>query len=291
MKSRHIFALFSIIFLSVSQSANSSVRATSQHKWSFYNASLELSFNSQSTEAPKENKDKFGQQFNEPKLTRTSPILIRPNYEFELIDKYNFESSLTDTSPKGGRVGDNNFNALINQFKTLNTYDLDIPLIEFEKHFYTYVSLQRPLFRPTIKDAVPSPILDDSFLLQNYPEAVKPIIALVKIGDQKLQLYERGKFLVEWEISSARAGKVTPKGTWTAKWLSKNHKSSIYDGAPMPYLVFFNGDFAIHGTHQIDQLGEPASAGCVRLHPQHAKILFDLTMQYGVENTLIKIVH
>ena len=173
----------------------------------------------------------------------------------------------------------------------MNTYELDIPHFEFEKHFYTYVSLQRPLFRPTIKDAAPSPILDDSFLLQNYPEAVKPIIALVKIGNQTLQLYERGKFLIEWEISSARAGKVTPKGTWTAKWLSKNHKSSIYDGAEMPHSVFFNGDYAIHGTRQIDLLGEPASAGCVRLHPENAKIFFDLAMQYGVENTLIKIVH
>ena len=291
MKSRHIFVLVSIIFFLVSQSANSSVRTTIQNNWSFSYSSLELSFNQQLTEAPKKNKNKPGWQFNEPKLTRTSPTLIRPNYEFELIDKYNFESSLTYESPKGGGVGASNFSALNNQIETISTYELDIPHFEFEQHFYTYVSLQRPLFRPTIKDAVPSPILDDSFLLQNYPEAVKPIIALVKIGDQKLQLYERGKFLIEWEISSARAGKVTPKGTWTAKWLSKNHKSSIYDGAPMPYSVFFNGDFAIHGTHQIDQLGEPASAGCVRLHPQHAKILFDLTMQYGVENTLIKIVH
>jgi hypothetical protein len=291
MKSRHIFSLVSLIFFLVSQSAHSSVRTTIQNNWSFFNSNLELSFNQQLTEVPKKNKNKLGWQFNEPKLTRTSPTLIRPNYGFDLIDKYSFESFFTYESPLGGGVDGSNFDALNNQFKTVNTYELDIPNFELEKHFYTYVTLQRPLFRPTIKDAAPSPILDDSFLLQNYPEAVKPIIALVKIGDQKLQLYERGKFLIEWEISSARAGKVTPKGTWTAKWLSKNHKSSIYDGAAMPHSVFFNGDYAIHGTRQIDQLGEPASAGCVRLHPQNAKIFFDLTMRYGVENTLIKIVH
>lgn len=291
MKSRHIFVLVSLVFFLVSQSAHASVRTIIQKNWNFFNSSLELSFNQRLTEAPKKNKNKFGWQFNEPKLTRTSPTLMRPNYEFELIDKFNFESSLTYEGPKSGGVGASNFNALNNQIESMNTYELDIPHFEFEKHFYTYVSLQRPLFRPTIKDAAPSPILDDSFLLQNYPEAVKPIIALVKIGNQTLQLYERGKFLIEWEISSARAGKVTPKGTWTAKWLSKNHKSSIYDGAAMPHSVFFNGDYAIHGTRQIDQLGEPASAGCVRLHPQNAKIFFDLAMQYGVENTLIKIVH
>ncbi len=113
--------------------------------------------------------------------------------------------------------------------------------------------------------------MDDSFLYQHYPDALKPVIALVKIGDQKLQL--------------------TPRGSWTAKWLSKNHKSSIYDGAEMPYSVFFNGDYAIHGTRQVNKLGEPASAGCIRLHPENAKIFFELARLYGVENTLVKIVN
>ena len=75
------------------------------------------------------------------------------------------------------------------------------------------------------------------------------------------------------------------------KWLSRNHKSSIYDGAEMPYSVFFNGDYAIHGTRQVSKLGEPASAGCIRLHPKNAKIFFELARLYGVENTLVKIVN
>ena len=95
----------------------------------------------------------------------------------------------------------------------------------------------------------------------------------------------------QWDISSARPGKITPRGSWTAKWLSRNHKSSIYDGAEMPYSVFFNGDYAIHGTRQVNKLGEPASAGCIRLHPENAKIFFELARFYGVENTLVKIVN
>ena len=71
-----------------------------------------------------------------------------------------------------------------------------------------------------------------------------------------------------WKVSTARFGKITPAGTWKAQWLSKHHKSSIYDNAPMPFSIFYSGNFAIHGTNQINLLGSPASSGCVRLHPK-----------------------
>ena len=188
-------------------------------------------------------------------------------------------------------IFENNLNIHTTRLKHEFSNTIDIPRIEVEKKFYTYISLQNHLLKPSIEDAAPSLLLDDSFLYQNYPDVLKPVIALVKIGDQKLQLYERGKFLSQWDISSARPGKITPLGSWTAKWLSRNHKSSIYDGAEMPYSVFFNGDYAIHGTRQVNKLGEPASAGCIRLHPENAKIFFELARLYGVENTLVKIVN
>ena len=124
MKNRHIVVLVSLIFFLASQSAHSSVRKTFQNNWSFFNSSLELSFNQQLTVAQKKNKSKPGWQFNEPKLTRISPTLIPPNYGFELIDKYNFESSFTYESPMGGGGGGSNFNALNNQFKTVSYFPL-----------------------------------------------------------------------------------------------------------------------------------------------------------------------
>ena len=90
-------------------------------------------------------------------------------------------------------------------------------------------------------------------------------------------------------MSTARRGKVTPRGTWTAKWLSRHHKSSRYNNAPMPFSIFFNGHYAIHGTNQVSRLGRPASAGCVRLHPDHAAILFAKTKQVGLDNMKVVI--
>ena len=57
----------------------------------------------------------------------------------------------------------------------------------------------------------------------------------------------------------------------------------------MPYSVFYDGDYAVHGTYQTARLGRPASAGCVRLDPEHAAVLFDLVRKEGLSNTLIVI--
>ena len=91
-------------------------------------------------------------------------------------------------------------------------------------------------------------------------------------------------------MSTARKGKVTPTGTWNAQWLSKHHKSSIYDNAPMPYSIFYHGNFAIHGTDQIGRLGMPASSGCVRLHPENAAVLFAMVEQVGKSDFAVRVI-
>jgi hypothetical protein len=57
----------------------------------------------------------------------------------------------------------------------------------------------------------------------------------------------------------------------------------------MPYSIFFHNGYAIHGSYAIDRLGGPASHGCVRLHPHHAAILFDLVQQEGPDRTTVEI--
>ena len=290
MKRNHFFALSVIIVLSVPQFGNSSVSATNLKQWGELISSLDPYFIQHSDFSAKKKLAMSGWQSSEPKLVKKAPTLVKPDYQYELGIGNRLESSLTSKSPRENfRKIDLNIHTV--QLKHEFSNEIDIPHIEDEKKFYTYISLQNHLLKPSIEDIAPSLVLDDSFLYQNYPDALKPVIALVKISDQKLQLYERGKFLSQWDISSARPGKITPRGSWTAKWLSRNHKSSIYDGAEMPYSVFFNGDYAVHGTRQVNKLGEPASAGCIRLHPENAKIFFELARLYGVENTLVKIVN
>jgi len=290
MKRLYSYALTLIIVLSVPQIGNASVSATNLQQWRELISSMDPNFTKDLDFSAEKNQTKSGWQLSEPKLVKRAPRLLRPDYQHEFANVHNFQSSFISEGPREN-IFENSLSIHTTWLKYEFSNTIDIPHIEVEKKFYNYISLQNHLLKPSIEDAAPSLLLDDSFLYQNYPDALKPVIALVKIGDQKLQLYERGKFLSQWDISSARPGKITPRGSWTAKWLSRNHKSSIYDGAEMPYSVFFNGDYAIHGTRQVNKLGEPASAGCIRLHPENAKIFFELARLYGVENTLVKIVN
>lgn len=94
----------------------------------------------------------------------------------------------------------------------------------------------------------------------------------------------------KWKISSARGGYTTPTGAFNVNWTSRLHYSRQYDWAPMPYAVFFSEGVAVHATNAIGNLGQPASHGCVRLHPKNAKIFYNLVQKHGEALTKI-VVH
>ena len=116
------------------------------------------------------------------------------------------------------------------------------------------------------------------------------IIARVDKSSQTMTVYHHGEVIGRWKVSTARPGKVTPSGTWTAKSLSRYHRSSRYDNAPMPYSIFYSGHFAIHGTNHVRKLGRPASSGCIRLHPANAAKLFRLVQSEGLRNMRVVVV-
>ncbi|MFN7222775.1 MAG: L,D-transpeptidase [Paracoccaceae bacterium] len=117
------------------------------------------------------------------------------------------------------------------------------------------------------------------------------VVARVSLSRQVMEVYHEGRKLFEWPVSTARQGKVTPTGQWAgAQWLSRDHRSSRYNNAPMPYAIFYNGNYAIHGTDQIRKLGSPASAGCIRLHPSNARILFNMVRAEGKANLRVVVV-
>lgn len=84
-----------------------------------------------------------------------------------------------------------------------------------------------------------------------------------------------------WPVSTARAGYVTPRGTFAPIGMQRMHYSRKYDNAPMPHSIFFHGGYAIHGSYATRALGRPASHGCVRLAPANAAKLFSLVKAEG----------
>lgn len=113
------------------------------------------------------------------------------------------------------------------------------------------------------------------------------LVARISLSSQTMTVSQNGFVRYRWKVSTARKGYVTPQGSWSAKWLSRDHRSRKYDNAPMPYAVFFNGGYAVHATFDLKRLGRPASHGCIRLHPENAAEFFALASEYGLKNTKI----
>ena len=70
-------------------------------------------------------------------------------------------------------------------------------------------------------------------------------------------------------ITHGRPGYRTPPGTFRVQWKDIDHKSSLFDDAPMPYSVFFNGGIAFHAG-SLSQL----SHGCVHLSTGAARTYY-----------------
>lgn len=121
------------------------------------------------------------------------------------------------------------------------------------------------------------------------PLAAETVRIEVDLSEQEMTVSEDGQALYVWPVSTAREGKCTPTGTFTPYLLKRMHYSTLYDNAPMPWSIFFNGNYAIHGTTQEDKLGSPASAGCVRLSVENAETLFDMVREAGLGETRVVI--
>ena len=113
------------------------------------------------------------------------------------------------------------------------------------------------------------------------------VVAHISLSEQKMTVIVDGVERHTWPVSTARRGKRTPVGTFRPQTLVRMHYSTLYNNAPMPYSIFFHGNYAIHGTYEVKRLGRPASAGCVRLHPDNAKALFALVRERGNDNVRI----
>nr|WP_042190085.1 L,D-transpeptidase [Kibdelosporangium sp. MJ126-NF4]CEL19082.1 Putative secreted protein [Kibdelosporangium sp. MJ126-NF4]CTQ95116.1 Putative secreted protein [Kibdelosporangium sp. MJ126-NF4] len=85
--------------------------------------------------------------------------------------------------------------------------------------------------------------------------------ACIKLSTNQSWLMEDGKVVYgPVPITHGRKGYPTPPGTFRVQFKNKNHKSSIFNNAPMPNSVFFNGGIAFHQGSLKEK-----SHGCIHL--------------------------
>ena len=146
----------------------------------------------------------------------------------------------------------------------------------------------------------------DSFLLAKDTPAIttckeKDCLVYLEIDKsaQKLYLYLIGELKDSFLVSTGIEGKHEtpllsrrPAGPLLTKYSSRKYPGGNYMGmGNMPYAIFVQGGYAIHGTTpgSFPKLGQKASHGCIRLHPDNAKIINALVKTVGLEQTWVTI--
>jgi lipoprotein-anchoring transpeptidase ErfK/SrfK len=129
------------------------------------------------------------------------------------------------------------------------------------------------------------------FLIASAGAASASVVAVVDVSTQRMYVTVNGGSYAVWKVSTARPGYYTPRGSFRPQLLKLMHYSRKYENSPMPYSVFFDGGYAIHGTQYVRRLGSPASHGCIRLYTANAANLYYLIKRYGQGNTRISVVN
>jgi L,D-transpeptidase catalytic domain len=99
-----------------------------------------------------------------------------------------------------------------------------------------------------------------------------PLQIIISINQQKLHLYSDGTHVADAPIATGVPGHSTPTGVFSVIDKERYHESNIYSGAPMPYMqrITWSGV----ALHQGQNLGHPASHGCIRMSQEFASRLW-----------------
>jgi lipoprotein-anchoring transpeptidase ErfK/SrfK len=118
------------------------------------------------------------------------------------------------------------------------------------------------------------------------------------ISERKLYIKQGDSVLESYSVAVGKGSKATPKGNyrirkiiWNPAWVPPNEpwakgKEAQPPGAkanPMKLVkIFFQEpDYYIHGTGDIESLGEAASHGCLRMDPDDAYRVARYLMEHG----------
>ena len=113
------------------------------------------------------------------------------------------------------------------------------------------------------------------FLWMGEAVASGPVVMVVSLNEQRAYVYRNGVLIGATTVSTGRPGHLTPTGVFTVLQKQKEHRSTIYDGAPMPYMERLTwGGVALHAG---GLPGYPESHGCVHLPSEFAKLLFEVS--------------
>ena len=102
-----------------------------------------------------------------------------------------------------------------------------------------------------------------------------PVVVVVSLTEQRAYVYRNGVEIGYTTVSTGKPGHETPTGVFTILQKDKDHRSSKYNNAPMPYQERLTWDGV--ALHAGGLPGYPESHGCVHLPSKFSEELFGIT--------------
>jgi hypothetical protein len=102
-----------------------------------------------------------------------------------------------------------------------------------------------------------------------------PMQIIISVNQQKLHLYSDGIHIADSSVATGVPSLPTPFGVFSVIQKQVFHRSNIYSNAPMPYMqrITWSGV----ALHEGENIGHPASHGCIRMPHDFAVRLYGVT--------------
>jgi hypothetical protein len=131
-----------------------------------------------------------------------------------------------------------------------------------------------------IDDASIAALADGDYLWAPGVAPAGQVLVVVSLPEQRAYVYRAGIRIGVSSVSTGTATHPTPTGVFEILQKQVDHRSNLYNDAPMPYMQRLTWDgIALHAGKVT---GRPASHGCVRLPHAFAEALFAETEKGGI---------
>lgn len=99
---------------------------------------------------------------------------------------------------------------------------------------------------------------------------------VVDLSDQTLTAWQGDEAIFQTSVSTGKAGWLTLPGSFKIqqKYEKTRMRGPGYDTPDVPWTMYYDGAFAIHGAYWHNNFGTPVSHGCVNLRVEEAKALY-----------------
>jgi lipoprotein-anchoring transpeptidase ErfK/SrfK len=124
-------------------------------------------------------------------------------------------------------------------------------------------------------------------LTTSLRESIATRMSELQASDKRwIQIDLKKQRLIAWEganpiyaivISTGKDSTPTRPGTFTiqSKLATTRMSGTGYDVPNVPYVMYYQGNYAIHGAYWHHRFGTPVSHGCVNVAVNHARWLFN----------------